>query len=139
MFEWVRENEALLWFLVAFSVASMVLALFLTPWAVSRMSTDYFMPDRDRSKAFATQHPVMRWTGLILKNIAGALLVILGLILLALPGQGVLTILAGLVLMNFPGKHALELWIVRMPMVLRAANWLRKKSGEEPLQVPDRR
>ena len=138
MIDWVRENESLVWFLVVFSVCSVVIAMFLTPWAVSQMRADYFMPDRDRSKAFATLHPVLRWVGLILKNLMGGLLVLLGIVLLALPGQGVLTILAGLVLMNFPGKAALELWIIRRPMVLRAANWLRRRAGREPLRVPER-
>lgn len=139
MIEWVRENEWLWWSLGTFSLVSLVVALLVAPWAVAQMSPDYFMPDRDRSKSFGNLHPVMRWTGLILKNVLGALLVVLGLILLALPGQGLLTILAGLVLMNFPGKHALELWIVRMPLVLKAANWLRRKSGHDPVQVPDRK
>ena len=59
-----------------------------------------------------------------------------GIALLALPGQGLLTILIGLALMNFPGKRALELWLIRLPMVLRAVNWIRKRGGREPLQVP---
>lgn len=138
MIDWVRENDWLWWPLAVFSVLSIVTAVFAAPWAVSKMSADYFMPTRDRQRAFATLHPILRWSGIILKNLLGILFVILGVILLALPGQGLLTILAGLLLMNFPGKLALELWIIRMPMVLRAANWLRKKSGREPLQVPER-
>ncbi len=137
MIEWVGENDWLWWPLAVFSMVSLLTAFVAAPWAVSQMSADYFMANRDRGKSFATLHPVPRWVGIILKNVLGGLLVILGLILLALPGQGLLTILAGLVLMNFPGKLALELWIIRMPMVLKAANWLRKKAGRAPLQVPE--
>ena len=133
--EWLGENETLLWFLGSFSAVSVVAAIVFTPWAISLMSADYFMPDRIRGRDSAGQ-PVRRWTGLILKNMAGSVLVVLGVALLALPGQGLLTILAGLVLMNFPGKRSLELWMIRLPMVLRAANWLRQRSGKEPLQVP---
>jgi hypothetical protein len=138
MIEWVGENDWLWWPLAVFSMVSLLTAFVAAPWAVSQMSADYFMANRDRGKPFANLHPVPRWAGIILKNLLGALLVILGLILLALPGQGLLTILAGLVLMNFPGKLALELWIIRMPMVLKAANWLRGKAGRAPLQVPER-
>ena len=134
--EWLRANEALLWALGALSVGSVVVAIFLTPWAISLMAADYFMPDRDRSRAFGTRHPAMRWAGVIMKNIAGVVLVIVGILLLALPGQGLLTILAGLVLMNFPGKMRFELWIIRLPMVLGSVNWLRRRSGKEPLQLP---
>ena len=80
----------------------------------------------------------IRWLVLIMRNIVGVLLVISGVVLLALPGQGLLTILAGLVLMSFPGKRALELGIIRLPMVLRAVNWVRKRRSKEPLQVPPR-
>jgi hypothetical protein len=43
----------------------------------------------------------------ILKNTIGAILVILGLIMLVTPGQGLLTILLGLSIMEFPGKKTL--------------------------------
>jgi len=136
MIEWFRDNEALLWVLGIFSAVSVVVAIFLTPWAISLLSPDYFMPGRDRTRTFGSRHPIIRWTGLILKNVVGAGLVISGIALLALPGQGLLTILVGLALMNFPGKRALELWLIRLPMVLRAMNWIRKRGGREPLQIP---
>ncbi len=138
MSESIRDNDWVWWSLGSFSVVSLLTAVFLVPWAVARMSPDYFMPERDRSKSFADLHPALRWTGLILKNGLGALLVLLGLLFIFTPGQGFLTILVGLVLMNFPGKRAIELWIIRFPMVLRAANWLRNKAGHDPLQVPKR-
>ena len=138
MTEWIRDNDWLWWVLGTFSVISLVSALVVVPWAVAQMSADYFMPERDQSKSFANLRPALRWTGLIFKNVLGAALVLLGLLFIFTPGQGFLTILAGLVLMNFPGKRALELWIIRFPMVLKAANWLRRKAGHDPLQVPER-
>lgn len=139
MSEWIRENDWLWWSLGALTVVSLLTAMFAVPWAVAQMAPDYFLPDRDRRRAFADLHPVLRWTGLIVKNVLGGLLVTLGVVFLLTPGQGLLTILAGLLLMNFPGKRALELWIIRFPLVLRAANWLRARRHREPLQVPKRR
>ena len=136
MIDWIRENEVLLWSLGTFSVVSVALALFLTPWAISLMSPDYFMPGRGHSRSFGARHPMIRMIALVLKNLAGGVLVVVGVVLLALPGQGLLTILAGLLLMSFPGKRALELWLIRLPMVLRAVNWIRKRGGKEPLQIP---
>ena len=31
----------------------------------------------------------------------------------------------------------MELWLVRQPPVLRAINWMRRKRGRPPLQLPD--
>ena len=137
MIEWVRGHEEFLWFLGVFSAVSVLGALVMTPWAISLMKEDYFMRPREQ-QASGTRSFGIRWLVLIMRNIVGVLLVISGVVLLALPGQGLLTILAGLVLMSFPGKRALELGIIRLPMVLRAVNWVRKRRSKEPLQVPPR-
>ena len=137
MIEWVRGHEEFLWFLGVFSAVSVLGALFMTPWAISLMKEDYFMRPREQ-QASGTRSFGIRWLVLIMRNIVGVMLVISGVVLLALPGQGLLTILAGLVLMSFPGKRVLELGIIRLPMVLRAVNWVRKRRSKEPLQVPPR-
>ena len=72
----------------------------------------------------------------LLKNLLGAALVLLGLVMLVTPGQGLLTLLAGLLLMNFPGKYQLERWLVMRPGVLRALNWLRARQGQVPFEHP---
>ena len=74
--------------------------------------------------------------GLILKNTVGALLLVVGIAMLVLPGQGILTILMGLMLSDVPGKRRLELWLVKRPPVLRALNWMREKGGKEPFELP---
>ena len=134
MIEWIRGHEEFLWYLGVFSAASVVGALFMTPWAISLIGEDYFMRPRERSSG--SKSSGIRWLVLIIRNIAGILLVISGIALLALPGQGLLTILTGLVLMSFPGKRAIELGIIRLPMVLRTVNWIRSKRGKEPLKIP---
>ena len=100
------------------------------------MSADYFMPDRDPGRALALQHPVLRWTGLILKNLFGLILFIAGIAMLFTPGQGLLTVFIGLMLMDFPGKRRLELWVIRRPAIRKAFDWIRSKAGRKPLQLP---
>jgi hypothetical protein len=68
----------------------------------------------------------------MLKNLLGLLLVVLGLIMLVTPGQGIVTLLIGLLLMNFPGKYHLERWLVLRPGVLKGLNWLRRRQGQLP-------
>ena len=71
-----------------------------------------------------------------IKNLLGALLVLLGIIMLFTPGQGLLTLLVGLLLMNFPGKYRLERTLVARPGVFRALNWLRGRRGAGPMEMP---
>ena len=51
------------------------------------------------------------------------------------PGQGILTILLGLIMLDIPGKQALEAWIIQQPKVLAAVNRLRAKYNRSPLVV----
>ena len=49
-----------------------------------------------------------------------------------------LTILLGLTLVDFPGKRVLELALIRRDHVHRSLDWLRRRFGHEPLQIPER-
>ena len=68
------------------------------------------------------------------KNIIGYSLIMGGLLMLVLPGQGLLTIVTGLLLINYPGKYKLEQKLVAMPSVYRALNWIRAKANKPLLK-----
>jgi hypothetical protein len=135
--EWVNAHPQVTWWLVAGSVFMFVASAIAVPVLVARMRADYFMPHRDRAEAFAGRHPIIRWTGLILKNIAGTVLAIVGLAMFVTPGQGILTLFMGILLIDFPGKRKLELWLIRRRAIRRAIDWIRKKAGREPMQLPE--
>lgn len=118
------------------SALTFVLTLVIIPVIVVRMAPDYFMPDRAYTKSWTRQHPVLRWSTLILKNILGLILLLMGIVMLITPGQGLLTILMGIVLMNFPGKRDLELWFVRQKAILNSINWMRTRANRPELEVP---
>ena len=134
--DWITENKELLGWIFSISIVTLVVAAIAVPVVISRMSADYFMPDRDPQKMLARQHPVLRWSGLILKNLFGFILFIAGIAMLFTPGQGLLTVFIGLMLMDFPGKRRLELWMVRRSAVRRAFDWIREKAGRKPLELP---
>jgi putative transmembrane protein PGPGW len=70
---------------------------------------------------------------LIVKNTIGIILIVAGIIMLALPGQGILTMLVGLVLIDFPGKYQAERWVVERKFILQSINWIRSKAGKPGL------
>ena len=98
-----------------------------------RLPATYFRDD-DVSIS-PRRHPIIRGIAVILKNMFGALLILLGLFLSlpGVPGQGILTILIGVMLLNFPGKRRLERWLVSRPRVLPVINGLRARFGKPPL------
>lgn len=120
------------------SLASLVATAVLLPLLVIRIPSDYFRHRHREHSYAADRHPVIHHTMVIGKNFIGALLIIAGVAMLVLPGQGLLTLLVGLLLTDFPGKYALEKRIVRQPGVLAAMNWLRARAGHAPVQPPDR-
>ena len=134
---WFKDHPTFTGWLVGVSIATLVISAIAVPILVTRMRADYFMPDRDPTRMFANQHPVVRWIGLVLKNVFGLLLFIGGAVMLAAPGQGVLTMFVGLLLMDFPGKRRLELRLVKIKAVHRAIDWIRRKAGRKPLELPD--
>jgi archaellum biogenesis protein FlaJ (TadC family) len=134
--DWIPISETTLWWMGVVSVITFVGTLAILPIIVARIPADYFMRDRQSRAARHQQHVAWRLVGVVFKNIVGLALVLAGVAMLVLPGQGVLTILIGLSLMNFPGKHALERRIVQQPAVLQAINWMRRKAGQPPLKVP---
>ena len=134
MIAWITIDETTIWYLAVFSIVSFIGTLLLVPVLVIRIPDDYFAEKkRHRWEPWAHEHPVIRWSLLIAKNILGYIFVILGIAMLVLPGQGVLTILIGIILINFPGKYRLERWVVMRQPVLNAINRLRRQAGRMPL------
>ena len=74
---------------------------------------------------------------MIAKNVFGVFLILLGIVLSlpGVPGQGILTILLGLIMLDIPGKRPLESRIIGRPTVFNAVNSLRAKYNRPPLVV----
>ena len=137
MIDWIYSNEVIIWWLVATSVITFLISIILIPFIVVRIPADYFVHDRRRHKRPEKYPPVIRIIVLVLKNIIGVMLFIMGVLMLVLPGQGLFTMFIGMMMVNFPGKYRLERWIVERGPVLKSINWLRKRSGHPPLTKHD--
>jgi len=115
------------------SLLAFLLGLIGVPWFLVRLPADHFV--RPESRAAVPTTP-WKWLLFLARNAAGALLVVLGLMLLVLPGQGILTILAGAMLLDLPGKRRLIRRLLARGRVLAAINALRKRAGRPPLEMP---
>jgi Putative transmembrane protein (PGPGW) len=134
--DFAQDRETLFW-IGGLSIAMFIGSLILLPVVLVRLREDYFMP-RGKAELPRRWPPAVRWAVLILKNMLGVVMVLAGIAMFVLPGQGVLTIIVGLVLLDFPGKRALELRLVLLPRVLRSINSVRARFGRLPLRLPRR-
>jgi hypothetical protein len=140
---WVSEifqRPALMWQYVILVTLLFVVTLVIS-FAVSlavliRLPPDYFGTPRAQSIEDAG-HGIFFRIGIVLKNLLGAILIVLGAILSlpGIPGQGLLTVLVGVILLDFPGKRRLLYKILSRPFLLRSINRLRAKVSRPPLVI----
>jgi len=136
---WMREYQGLLEWLAGMSLLMFVVTLVALPLVIIFLPEDYFVRDRRDPARQTRRHPAVWLTLTILKNALGVVLFVAGLVMVALPGQGLLTMLIGVTLVNFPGKFALERRIVSRPSVANTLNRIREKAGRTRLELPQKK
>jgi hypothetical protein len=138
VFAWVVHflKRGGLWWGIGVSVGLAVLSLALATAVVVGWPPDRFKGEGP-TNAGQGEHVVVRAVAFLGRNLAGAVLVVLGAVMAipGVPGQGLLTMLIGLTLLSFPGKRRLERRLVQMPPVLRAINRLRARFARPPLEL----
>jgi hypothetical protein len=133
---WVGGHQGWLLSLAGLSVLTFFGSLIALPFLLARIPEDYFVDPERHASRLRRLHPMVYVTVRALKNLLGWILVLAGVLMLVLPGQGILTIIMGLVLSDFPGKFALERRLASKPRILGAINWIRRRSGRRPLLPP---
>lgn len=108
------------------SLLMLLVSLVAVPWVCCRLPIDYLDPDAPRAGA--------GWFRRVARNVVGVLLLMAGILMLVLPGQGLLTMLVGLTLVDFPGKRRFVRRLLMRRRVLRVINGLRRRFGIEPLR-----
>jgi hypothetical protein len=132
---WMSANKAAAMGFGALSVLMFLGTVALVPVLVARIPPDYFVHTH-RARDDAQRHPVVRHLLVAAKNLLGVVLVLAGVAMLVLPGQGLLTILVGVMLTDFPGKFRLERRLVSRPAILQSINWVRRRARQPPLLAP---
>ncbi len=131
LFNYKNEFIILAWI----SAALLIISIAIIPWIVINIPQDYFHEHYRVRISKQSAHPLITRFLAGLKNVFGFIFVVLGILMLVLPGQGILTILMGLFFMNFPGKYRLERKLVSSPKVLKSLNWIRAKANKSPLVI----
>jgi len=129
LLSWAEGHTALLSWLGAGSALVFIASIAALPWLAAQIPADYFLasPAPTRSRR--------HWLWLLARNLLGALLLLCGIAMLVLPGQGLLTMVVALVLLDYPGKRRLERRLIELDSVLNSLNWLRRRRGAAPLRI----
>lgn len=114
--------------LTAFSVLTCIVSVVCASWALRRLPVDYLLHERAR----APRRVLVQ----LLRNAVGLVVLLLGVAMLVLPGQGILTIIAALSLMDFRGKRRVERRLMLRPPVFAAINRFRSRAGQPSLLSP---
>lgn len=133
MFDVIELLQTHFWWLLLISIGSFVATVVAVPMLLIRIPADYFAHDKRQPLTPTRRHLLVRVMLIVAKNALGAILIMIGMLLLLTPGQGILTIVVGLMLMNYPGKYPLERWLISRPAIYSSINWLRQCAERKPL------
>ena len=128
----VNYKNYLVW-LGAISFVIFFFSLLSIKWLVTLIPSDYFIV-KEKS-TFRLHYPLLWFISVIIKNLIGYTLIIGGILMLVLPGQGLFTMFIGLMLSNYPGKFYIERRLIGIPSILRTINWLRKKTNTPAIRI----
>lgn len=133
MIDWILGNDAALWWLVLSAIA-FVVTLFAVPLILIWIPDDYFLKERRDRPKLIKRHPLSVLL-VVLRNLLGCAFILAGMVMLALPGQGMLTIFVGALLVNFPGRDKTIRWLLSRGRIHHMVDRLRAWGGRGPLIV----
>ena len=134
---WSSMNSDLLFLLGSLSIFILIISVFMMVLIISFLPEDYFKSENRNliSSVQNSRYPLLKLLLLITKNFFGVLLLLSGILMLVLPGQGILTIITGLVFMDYPGKYKFERKLLRQKGVINSINWIRSRLSKPSLKV----
>lgn len=134
---WSSINSDLLFLVGSLSIFILIISVFMMVLIISFLPEDYFRSENRNliSSVQNSRYPLLKLLVLITKNFFGVLLLLSGILMLVLPGQGILTIITGLVFMDYPGKYKFERKLLRQKGVINSINWIRSRLSKPSLKV----
>jgi uncharacterized membrane protein len=120
------------------TTASAIVYFIIISYIITQMDKRYFIRRQiNAENAIVVSHLRLINSNLtqlinIAKIIVGVCLLLIGIVMLVLPGQGLITMLIGLSLLPFPGKDKMEQNILSRKSVRTTLNWIRVKAKKKP-------
>ncbi len=133
-FSYFLQNNQIFLYISGLSTIFFLLSLMGLSWLISIIPHNYFV-DKKRVSLIKMKNPLMWLLIIIIKNSIGLILILCGILMLILPGQGVLTIITGLIFLDYPGKFRFERSLVRNKLILNSMNWIRRKLDKPDLII----
>ena len=133
-FSYFLQNNQIFIYISGFSTILFLSSLLGLSWLISMIPHNYFV-DEKRVSLIKMKNPLMWLLIMILKNAIGLALILCGILMLILPGQGVLTIITGLIFLDYPGKFRFERLLVKNKLILNSMNWIRRKLDKPDLII----
>ena len=133
-FSYFLQNNQIFIYISGFSTILFLLSLLGLSWLISMIPYNYFV-DEKRVSFIKMKNPLIWVLIMILKNAIGLVLILCGILMLILPGQGVLTIITGLIFLDYPGKFRFERLLVKNKLILNSMNWIRRKLDKPDLII----
>lgn len=130
LFDKAMQHESAFIWVSCISAAMFVGSLLLVPFLVARAPADFFVRDEPEKRQGA------RLVYAVLRNVLGVALLVVGVLMLVLPGQGLLVVLLAISLLDVPGKHRLVRRIAKKKPVWRALAYLRERAHKPPFERP---
>jgi hypothetical protein len=130
---WVQGHTALLVEGAGLWIVTLLATIVAVRYYFVSIPSDHFARGHEPLAGWRFSHPALRWTVLVAKNLLGAAMVVVGLVMLVTPGPGWFALLVGLALLDIPGKRAVERKIIQRPALLHLVNHLRVRAGQPEL------
>ena len=132
--DWISDNYRVIQWVGLVSVLLFFLSLFILRYVIVRLPDDYFVIDSPASNKHSGN--LIDLALRVAKNLFGFLLIICGIILLVIPGQGLVTIVLGAWIIDLPWIIKIKRKFVYSRLVKRALNWIRSKNGVSLFKFP---
>ena len=135
LYEYLNANPALIITGALLSLFLLVLCALTLPLIVARIPDNYFEQEKRPRPALPLSSPLY-FLLMLGKNLVGILILLTGIAMLLLPGQGILTVFTALIIMDYPGKYRLEKKLLGYPSILKAINWMRRRHNKPEFKRP---
>ena len=134
LYAWLENNSYIFFYAGIVSILIFVFSIFGLRLFIIAIPSDYFI-NKKRVSTLKNRSILLWIIYIVFKNIIGYIFIIMGLVALVLPGQGILMILVGLMMSDYPKKFDLEKKIITIKAVRKGINWIRIKSNVDKIKL----